>query len=249
MKISLITVCLNSVKYIRTTIQSVLSQTYPNIEYIIVDGGSTDGTLDIINSYSNKISKFISQPDKGIYDAMNKGILMATGDIIGFLNSDDMFSQSNSIELIMNAFKESSADSVFSNLYYVKQDEPDDIVRHWQTGKFVLGSFCKGWHPAHPTFYVKRKIYSQYGLFDLEFPLAADFEIMLRFLERYKISTNYLPQVLIKMRLGGATNRNLKNIYLQNKECIKAFSKNNIKTSFFYPIYRLLPKFFQYLNN
>jgi glycosyltransferase involved in cell wall biosynthesis len=248
MKVSVITVCFNSEKYIRATIQSVLSQTYANIEYIIVDGGSTDGTLAIIKSYGNKISKLISQPDKGIYDAMNKGLFMATGDIVGFLNSDDMFSQSTSIELIVNAFKDSSADSVFSNLYYVKQEAPDEIVRHWQTGEFAVGSFCKGWHPAHPTFYVKREVYNRYGLYDLEFPLAADFEIMLRFLERYKISTEYLPNVLIKMRLGGATNRSFKNIYLQNKECIRAFHKNNIKVSSLYPLYRLLPKFIQYIH-
>jgi len=254
MKISLITVCYNSAATIRDTINSVLSQTYENIEYIVVDGGSTDGTQEIIMNYElqiksdfpNVVFKWISEKDNGLYDAMNKGIKMATGDVVGFLNSDDLFYDNCVVEKVMNAFAENpNADAVYADLFYVTHNDTGKIVRKWITGK--QHPFCKGWHPAHPTFYVKKEIYNKAGLFNLDFRLAADFEIMLRFIEKYKISLYYLKESLVKMRLGGTTNKSIKNIINQNIECIKAFKKNQIwVNSFLYPIVRIIPKLKQY---
>lgn len=248
MRISIITVCFNSASTLETTIISVASQTYKNIEYIIVDGNSNDNTLEIIKEYENVITKWISEPDQGLYDAMNKGIKMATGEVICFINSDDLFCDNKAIESVMNIFLDNPMlDSVYADLYYVSQKNTDIIVRRWIAGE--QKKFKYGWHPVHPTLFIKKKIYSKYGLFNLDYELAADFEIMLRFLEKHKISTHYLRKVLVKMRLGGITNKNFKNIYKQNIECLEAFKNNSIKVnSLLYPLFRLLPKFLQYLK-
>ena len=246
MKISIITVCYNSVATLETTIKSVIDQTYSNIEYIVVDGGSTDGTLDLIHKYKKHIDKFISEPDKGIFDAMNKGVQLATSDVVGLINSDDLFNSEMAVEKIMNVFNsDKSLDSLYADLYYVSQTNTKKIIRRWVTGD--LKSFKSGWHPAHPTFYVKKKVYDNYGLYNIELKLAADFEIMLRFLERYKISTFYLQEPLVRMRLGGASNNSFKGLFIQNIECIRAFKLNSIKVyAILYPIKRLIPKLLQF---
>jgi len=246
MKISIITVCYNSATTIETTIQSVKAQTYENIEYIVVDGNSKDETIAIIKKYEGLITKWVSEPDKGLYDAMNKGIEMATGEVIGLINSDDLFCDNQAIEKVMNVFRNNpKLDSVYADLYYVSQKNTDNIVRRWVTGKQQRFKF--GWHPAHPTLYIKKDIYNKYGLFNLDFKLAADFEIMLRFLEKYNMSTYYLEDAFVKMRLGGATNQSLQNIYKQNVECIKAFKINGLKVNaILYPFFRIVPKFFQF---
>lgn len=247
MKVSIITATFNSASTIRDTINSVIAQDYANIEHIIVDGASKDSTLDIVKSYGNKISRIISEPDKGIYDAMNKGIRAATGDIVGILNSDDFFTTNDVISRIVTEFTENKTiDGVYSNLYYVKQDDPNIIVRHWISNPFKQKSFFKGWHPPHPTLYLRRDVYEKYGSFNLDLPLAADFELMLRFFERYKIKTKYIDYTTIRMRLGGATSKNWTNVKKQNFECMKAFEINGFKTPIFYPIYRLAPKLLQY---
>lgn len=250
MKISLITVTLNSDRTLRDTIRSVLSQTYPDIEYIIVDGLSNDRTLDIIKEFQpcfNGRLRWLSEKDEGLYDAMNKGFLMATGEIIGIINSDDLFSEKTAIEKVMRCFEENAfIDCVYADLYYVKQTDINKIIRYWITGK--QRNFNKGWHPAHPTFYVKKDIYMKHGLFDLNYKLAADFELMLRLIEKVHISMFYLEEPLVRMRIGGVTNNSLKNIGKANLECIRAFKKNNIKISVLYPFYRLLPKIKQYFQ-
>lgn len=251
MKISIITVCYNSEQTINEAIKSVLNQTYDNIEYIIVDGGSTDKTLRIITENETKFKgKLIwkSEKDEGLYDAMNKGIEMSTGDIVGFINSDDLFCDNEALEKIMKIFSlNQTLDSVYADLYYVDQNNTDKIRRKWITGK--QKQFKYGWHPGHPTLYIKKEVYNKYGLFNLKYKLAADFEIMLRFLERYKISTFYLPECFVKMRLGGETNKSIRNVYKQNIECIKAFSENKIRINkILYPVYRLLPKLKQFLK-
>lgn len=249
MKISIITVVWNNEKTIKDAIDSVLSQTYKNIEYIIVDGLSTDGTIEIIQSYGDKISKFISEKDKGIYDAMNKGISLSSGDIIGILNSDDIYFDNSIIEKVVNKFQETNVDSIFGDLYYVNQNNLNKIVRYWKSSNFIQNSFKKGWHPAHPTFFVKKEIYNKYGLFDLNMKVSADFELMLRFLEKNKVSTAYLPKVLVKMRVGGESNRSIKNIIEGNKSILKAFAKNEIKINkFTYLINRFIPKIIQVLK-
>jgi len=249
MKISIITVCFNSEKYITSAIESVLNQTYSDIEYIIIDGGSKDTTINLIKQFEPEFNgrmKWISEKDQGLYDAMNKGIQMATGDVIGLINSDDLFCDNYAIEKVMEIFnRDEKLDSIYADLFYVSQNDTDKIVRRWITGK--KRPFKNGWHPAHPTFYIKNEVYKKYGNFNLDFKLAADFEIMLRFLEKHKITTYYLAEPIVKMRLGGETNKSLKNIYNQNIECIKAFSLNQIYVNkLLYPFYRTIPKLLQF---
>jgi glycosyltransferase involved in cell wall biosynthesis len=246
MKISIITVSYNSDKTIEDTFKSILEQSYDDIEYIVIDGGSTDDTLNIVKKYSDIINIFVSEPDKGLYDAMNKGIKLASGDVIGIINSDDFFCDKDALKKIMIAFDlNSSLDSVYADLYYVSKNDTSKIIRRWITGH--RKPFNSGWHPAHPTLYIKKKIYNDFGLFNLDFKFAADFELMVRFFDRHQISSYYLPESLVKMRLGGKTNKSLKNIFLQNIECLDAFSINEIKFSrFLYPIYRFIPKIFQF---
>ncbi|GAB6045598.1 glycosyltransferase family 2 protein [Caminibacter profundus] len=247
MKVSIITVVYNNKDTIKDAIESVLNQTYQNIEYIIIDGNSNDGTIDIIKSYGNKIDKFISEKDNGIYDAMNKGIKLASGDIVGILNSDDFYVDNRVIEKVVEVFKNKNVDSVYGDLVYVDKDNTNRIVRYWKSRGYQEGLFKKGWHPAHPTFFVKKEIYDQYGLFNLDFKIAADYEIMLRFLEKYKITSSYISEVLVKMRLGGESNRSIKNIIKANIECYKAWRVNNLNINPFIIIKKPFFKLFQYL--
>ena len=232
MKISIITIAYNSENSISDAINSVLSQTYPDIEYIIVDGKSKDKTVEIVKSYGNKISKFVSEPDKGIYDALNKGIEMASGDMVGFMHSDDLFADEHVIEKVAGLFKENDVDSIYGDLNYVFKNDTNKILRYWKSGEFSLSRLKFGWMPPHPTFYVKRKIYEKYGGFDIDFKISSDYDSMLRFLGKYKISTAYLPEVMIKMRVGGASNRSLKNIIRKSTEDFRAIRKNKFGNIF-----------------
>ncbi|WP_347048057.1 glycosyltransferase family 2 protein [Bacteroides fragilis] len=249
-KLTLVTVTCNSRHTLYDTINSVLQQTYPYIEYIIIDGASTDNTVGVIKQYEhdfNERLRWISEKDDGLYDAMNKGFSMATGDVIGIINSDDVLADPAAIEKVVKCFeRDETIDAVYADLYYVAQNDISKIVRHWVSGE--QRSFAKGWHPAHPTFYVKKEIYHKYGTFDLDFKFAADFELMLRLIEKYHIKLHYLPEPLVRMRLGGTTSKNLSNIRKGNIECINAFKKNNIPVSRFYPLFRLLPKLKQYFQ-
>lgn len=233
MKVSIITICYNSIETIEDTLKSVLSQDYKDIEYIIVDGKSSDGTLEVIKKYSSQIAKIVSENDKGLYDALNKGISIATGDIIGFLHSDDLYYDTTVLSRVVRNFLNSDVDSVYGDLIYVKRNNPDKIVRYWESKPYSHGLFLKGWMPAHPTFFVKKSIYHSYGNFNLELKSAADYEIMLRFLHKHKISTTYLPQVLIKMRVGGKSNVSLSNRLKANREDRQAWKINGLKPSIF----------------
>ena len=250
MKFSIVTSTYNSAKTLRDTFESVLNQTYKDYEYWVIDGVSKDDTIAIIKEYEPKFEgrmKWISEPDKGIYDAMTKGFQKCTGDVLMLINSDDLFARPNVLQMVADKFEENpDADCVYADLFYVSQDNVQNIVRVWKTG--MQKPFNKGWLPAHPTFYVKKKIYDKYGYFDLSYKLAADFELMLRFVEKYHIKLVYLKESLVRMRLGGATSKNLKNIYRQNKECYNAFKNNGIKCSLFYIFYRFLPKIKQFFR-
>lgn len=249
MKISIITVVRNNVATISDAIDSVVGQTYKNIEHIVIDGASTDGTVGVVQSYRNKIDKFITEKDHGLYDAMNKGISLATGDIIGILNSDDIYFDKNVIENIVNTFREKNTDSVFGDLHYVDKNNTNKVMRHWKTSNFKLGSFAKGWHPPHPSFFVKKEVYEKYGLFDLQLSISADFDLMLRFLEKHQISSVYLPKILVKMRTGGQSNNSIKNIIISNKSILRSFSKNKIKVNkLLYLFNRLMPKLMQVIK-
>ena len=245
MKLSLITITYNSAKTILKTFQSIISQSYNNIEYIVIDGNSKDDTVSFIKSYEplfNGRMKWISEPDKGIYDAMNKGIRMATGDIIGILNSDDLFMDNNVLKDVVHAFECNDIDSIYGNLKFVDANDTNKVVRTWVGSQHTPGAFMKGWHPAHPTFYVRKEVYEKYGTFDTSFDVSADFELMLRFIEKHQISNLYLDRYLIKMRMGGESTGSIKKIIIGNKNIMRAFKKNGFKVSPFYPIKRLLPK-------
>jgi glycosyltransferase len=247
MKISIITIAYNSGHSISDAINSVLSQTYPDIEYIIVDGKSKDNTVEIVKSYGNRISKFVSEPDKGIYDALNKGVRMATGDVIGFMHSDDLFASNDIITKVAEIFKSKDVDSIYGDLQYVYKNDTNKVLRYWKSGKFSVRRLKMGWMPPHPTFYVKKKIYDAYGLFNTDFRIAADYDTMLRFLGKHRISTQYLPEVMVKMRVGGASNRSLKNIIKKSKEDMKAIHDNNFG-SIFTLVFKNLRKVTQFIK-
>lgn len=233
MKITIITAVLNNREFIEECITSVLNQTYKAIEYIIIDGGSTDGTAEIIKRHENNISKWVSGPDSGVYHALNKGLQLASGDIIGLLHSDDFYAHDKVIETVASQMKNRNIDSCYGDLLYVSRYNIENIIRHWKSSPYKQGLFRKGWMPPHPTFFVKREIYEKYGLFNTNFRIAADYELMLRFLEKYRISTYYIPEVLIKMRLGGASNKSLKNLFIKSSEDYKAWKVNNLNGGLF----------------
>ena len=228
---SLITVSFNSSATIRDTIDSVLVQKYPCIEYIIVDGGSSDATMDIVREYGERIAKTVSRPDKGIYDAMNTGIGLATGDIIGFINSDDFYASNSAISSVANAFRDQSVDAVYGDLCYVAQKDTSRVVRYWRSSGFTPGAFSLGWCPPHPTFFVRRAVYERLGGFDPQFRIAADVELMMRFLEAHRVASAHIPSVLVRMRLGGETNRSVRNIIRQNQEIMAALRKYGLVSS------------------
>jgi len=228
LKISIITAVYNNENTIANAIESATSQTHDDIEYIIIDGQSTDATLEIINNYRDKIDIFISEPDDGIYDALNKGIANATGDVICFLHSDDIYAHENVIAKANALFEESGVDSIYGDLVYVKKEDVNHVVRYWKSGSFKHSKLKRGWMPPHPTFFVKREVYVKHGSFDTSFDIAADYDKVLRFLGSHKISTAYLPEVLIKMRLGGASNKNFANLRKKTSEDLRALRKNKI---------------------
>ena len=246
--ISIITVVLNRKDTIEYTIKSVLGQSYKNIEYIIIDGGSMDGTVEIINKYRDKIARFISEPDRGIYDGMNKGIELATGDIIAILNSDDIYSNDKVIERVVAEIQKNGADVCWGDLVYVDAKNTDKIIRYWKSSEYKEGKFQKGWMPPHPTFFVKKWVYEKYGLFNFDFPISADYEIMLRFLERYKVKSCYIPQVLVKMRIGGQSGKSIKNIIKANLECYRAWRVNGLKINPLRILLKPLSKIPQYFK-
>lgn len=228
MKITIITVVWNNIKTIKDAIDSVLGQTYIDIEYIIVDGNSTDGTLEAIKIHGNKIHKLISEPDQGLYDAMNKGISLATGDVIGILNSDDFYKTSDVLECVAKEFSDSDIDCLFADLEYVNGTDTSKVIRYWKSKPYKQGMFQSGWHPAHPTFFVRKKFYDKHGLFNLNFNIAADYELMLRFLEKHKLRSKYINKTFVQMRTGGESNRNIKNIIKANIESYKAWKVNGL---------------------
>ena len=224
-------------------IKSVLSQTYKEIEYIIIDNCSTDSTLDIAKTHSEGISRIISEPDKGIFDALNKGIKIASGEVIGFLHADDFYASSTIIEEIMQKFEATVADSVYGDLQYVSKNNSDKVIRNWKAGEFSNKKLLNGWMPPHPTFFVKRKCYLSFGLFNTDYKIAADYDLILRFLGKHKISTEYIPKVIVKMRTGGTSNKSFKNIFSKSKEDLDALKANEMGN-----LYTLLLKNFRKIN-
>jgi glycosyltransferase involved in cell wall biosynthesis len=250
MKVTIITVCYNSINTILDTINSVAGQSYPNIEYLVVDGCSTDGTLELLNKNSKFITKIVSEKDHGIYSAMNKGINLSSGDIIGFLNSDDFYVNNKVIEKIVKKFSDNfSLDVCYSDLVYVDRYKTSKIVRYWKSSNFFPGYFSKGWCPPHPTFFVKKYAYQSKGIYNLNYGLAADVELMMRFLEVCKLKSGYIPEILVKMRLGGATNNNLKNIFNHNLNITSALNDHGLKLNkYYFYFYKILMRLKQFIQ-
>ena len=240
MKISIITVTYNSEKTIRTTLDSVAKQTWNDIEHIIIDGNSSDKTLEIVKKFPH-VSLVISEKDEGIYDAMNKGIRESSGDVIGFLNSDDWFYSNSVLAEIHNGFN-LNVDAVYGDLVFVKNELDKTPKRIWISEPYKNKAFLLGWVPPHPTFYAKKSVYLQYGLFKSELMFAADFDIMCRFLEKESIVTKYLPGYKVKMRLGGATTKNITNIIKGNIEIYKSLRANSLGPGLSFIIKKILLK-------
>lgn len=238
--ISIITVALNSAEYIEDCIKSVISQDYQDVEYIIIDGGSTDGTIDIIKRYEDKIAKWISEPDKGIYDAMNKGITLALGDIVGFVHADDMLNDKFVISKIVDSFITQNADAIYGDALIVNRNNINIINRKWIGGDFKKGGFKYGWAPPHLSFYVKKDVYRKYGFFRTDLKISADYEFMLRVLYMHNIKVHYLPIFIPRFRLGGTSTKDIYNILRSNYECYLAWKLNGISM----PIYTIPLKLF-----
>ena len=228
MKISVVTATWNSAATVADTLVSVNIQTHPDVEHIIVDGGSTDATLAIVKARGERVTTVVSERDKGIYDAMNKGLRLAQGEIVGLLNSDDFLASSDVLATIADAFADPAVDIVYGDLCYVRQNDTSQIVRYWRSGPFRSGSFARGWAPPHPTLYVRRELYDRFGGFDIAYSLAADFELMVRLLEVHRVSARYLPQVLVRMRMGGASNKSLRNVFRGNREIWRALHHHGL---------------------
>lgn len=247
MLISIITVTLNSAKTLRDTFDSILAQSYKRYECIVIDGGSDDATVDIIKEYENKFDgrmKWVSAPDKGPYDAMNKGILMSSGDVVGILNSDDLYNDGSVLEIIADTIEHKNVDCVFGDLLYVDSEDTMKIRRIWKGSPYKEGVFLKGWSPAHPTFYVKREIFERFGLYNTCNKISADFELMLVFLGKYRIKSFYIPRCLVKMRVGGISNRSINNVLNGNRNIVHVLRENGYNVSFVYTIRRIAPKLY-----
>jgi glycosyltransferase involved in cell wall biosynthesis len=232
MKISIITATCNSALTVTDTLKSVAGQEYKNIEHIIIDACSVDDTLRIARSFPH-IAKIISEKDKGIYDAMNKGIALATGDVIGILNSDDVYMNERVISTIASAFAEEKVQATYGDLQYVKHHNMDRVVRTWRTGGFNKRKFYYGWMPPHPTFFVRKKVYDEIGLFNLSLHSSADYELMLRVLLKHEMPVHYIPEILVKMRVGGISNASFRNRIRANKEDRLAWKINGLQPYFF----------------
>lgn len=228
MKISIITASYNNGNTIEATIQSVLSQTYPHIEYIVVDGGSMDGTVDIIKQYGRGITQWVSKPDDGIYDALNQGIKMATGEIIGFLHADDILNDYFVIDKVMAIFQTKNCQAVYGDLVYVTKNDVSNIVRFWKSCPFTPKLLKQGWMPPHPALFIRKEIYEKYGVFDTKLRIAADYDVVLRFFGQPDFQSEYLPHIIVRMRIGGTSNKSVRNILKKSREDYLAMTNNHI---------------------
>jgi glycosyltransferase involved in cell wall biosynthesis len=246
-KITLLTVCYNSQLTIADTIASVAKQNYKNLEYIIVDGASKDGTIDIVKRFP-VVSKVVSEPDNGIYDAMNKGLSLATGEVVGLINADDFYADETVLSQVAATFKDPSVDACYADLLYVDPLTTNKVIRYWKSCDYRHGLFENGWMPAHPTFFVRRNVYEKYGNFDLSFLRQADFDLTMRFLAVHKIKSVYIPKVWIKMRVGGLSNNSISGILKGNLEAYRACRKNGLNVGYFFIARKILSRIPQYFS-
>jgi glycosyltransferase involved in cell wall biosynthesis len=247
MKVSIITVTLNSAATLATTLDSVCRQDHPDVEHILVDGCSSDATLEIIRSYPH-VAQFVSEPDSGLYDAINKGIRLATGDVVGILNSDDFFPSPDVVSRIVAALRDPKIDAVFGDVAFVRPNDLAKIVRTYSSRKFHPRQFVRGYMPAHPSFYVRRRCYEQFGLYQTDYRIAADFELLVRFLHRHRIAYSYLPATMVYMRTGGVSNKTVASRYVLNREIVRACRENGLTTNMARLSLKYLFKVFEYVR-
>jgi len=246
MKISIITVVYNGEAYLRDCIESIIHQSYPNVEYIIVDGDSTDGTLSIIEEYKMHVHQLISEPDQGLYDAINKGIAMASGEIVGILNADDMLADRNVIEQIAKSFiLDSSIDAVYGDLNYVHPIN-NKIIRTWKSKQADEKDIARGWMPAHPTLYIRKALFEKYGNYALNLGTAADYDLILRYFYQHQLKAYYLPFLMVNMRMGGISNKNFLSLLGAFQNDYKALKMNNMPYAFSVLLRKKLSKLKQY---
>ena len=233
LKISIITIVYNRSETVSQALESIFSQRYSNFETIVVDGGSTDGTLLVIDKYIKNINIFIAEKDDGIYDALNKGVALATGDVIGILHADDLLENNDILYKISNVFADPSIEAVYGDLVYVKSNNINQVIRYWKAGIYDQSSFKRGWMPPHPTLYLRRSVYERFGLFDIRYRISADYDAILRFLAIEKVRTAYIPEILVRMRAGGISNRSLANIInksLEDFDIIRRYNMGGVLT-------------------
>ena len=253
MRISVITVCFNAASTLKDAVESVLGQVPDakapfELEYIVVDGGSTDGTLELLAPYRERIATLISEPDQGLYDAMNKGVQAATGDVVAILNADDVYASTDVLARVAATFRDSGAEAVYGDLHYVAADDLSRVTRRWKAGAYSAGAFRRGWMPPHPALFVRRACYQRWGLFTLALRSAADYELMLRFIHRHGMSLAYLPKTLVLMRAGGVSNASLKHRIRAHREDWKAWRMNGYHPSPFTLLAKPLRKLPQFLS-
>ncbi|MFK5921794.1 MAG: glycosyltransferase family 2 protein [Verrucomicrobiota bacterium] len=246
MKITIITVCKNAATTIGGCIRSVQQQSHDDVEHWIIDGASDDGTLEEIKSSGHPEEFLISEADSGQYEAMNKGLALAAGDVIGFLHADDLYANPHVLKSVATTLQDQNTDACYADLTYVDPSNLDHIIRYWKSEDYQAGLFLKGWMLPHPTFFARRTIYQELGNFDLQFTIGADWDLLLRFIEVNQIRTQYVPELWIQMRTGGVSNRSLSNIIRNNRQCWKAFAKNKLHPSPIYPFYKLYHRLSQF---
>lgn len=247
MKVSIVTITYNSAKTLGSTLESVKSQDYPDIEHIIVDGLSTDDTMQIVGQFSH-VSKVISERDQGLYDALNKGILMATGDIVGLLHSDDFLASTNTISKIVESFMKNDTDAIIGDVAFVRPNNLEKVVRHYSSKHWNPSKFVKGFMPPHPSFYCKRELYIKHGLYKINYKIAADYELLIRFFYVFKISYIIVPITMVYMRTGGASNSGVRSRYILNKEIVRACEENGLKTNLLKLSLKYTTKIFEFIS-
>lgn len=228
LQISVITAVFNRAATLDECLRSVQAQTWPGVEHIVVDGASTDGSMDIVRRHAHRLARVVSEPDEGVYDALNKGIALATGDIVGFMHADDTYATPQALEAVARAFADPAVDAVYGDLVYVGRDDASRVVRYWQAGPYQRQRLTQGWMPPHPTLYVRRDVYQRLGAFDTRYRIAADYENMLRILWHGRVQAAYIPQVLVRMRMGGVSNKSFANLVSKSREDYAAMRQNGI---------------------
>ena len=247
--ISIITATFNSAKTLKDTIQSVLRQTNKDFEYLIIDGGSTDETIDIVKSYESEFSgrlKWVSEKDQGIYDAMNKGIKMASGDVVGILNSDDYFTSDDILQTVDNAFKSHEIDAIYGDIHFIRDGNPQKCIRYYSSRMFRPFWLRFGFMPAHPSFYCKREVFEKAGLYSLDYKIGADYEMMVRLFKKYRIMSQYINKDFVTMRTGGASNNNVRSRITLINEDVKACKENGVYTKCLFVMIKYLYKVFEF---